>query len=64
MKNFLKQVLDERQINQKQLAQESGLTESAISRYIKNDRKPNGDAMLKIAKILNCNVEDIWKLEE
>lgn len=37
-------------ISQRELAQRSGLTESALCHYIKGDRIPHADALLKIAK--------------
>lgn len=64
MKNNLKKILLNKKINQQELANNTHLTKSAISNYVNGKRKPNGQNMLKIAKILNCKVEDIWELEK
>ena len=60
MKNNLKIILTLQKKTQKQLAENTGITESAISRYIKGNRNPNSKSMLKIADYLDLNVEDIW----
>ena len=58
----LKAILKEKNISQRELADKIGLTESAISRFIKKNRIPTGENMLKIAKVLNVKVEDLYKL--
>lgn len=55
----LKLILTEKQLSQKQLAYESGLTEAAISRYIKGDRVPNTATLLKIAKALQVSADTL-----
>lgn len=48
-----------RGITQKKLAQLSGLTETAISCYIKGTRLPNSANLRKIANALNIPVSDL-----
>lgn len=62
MKNKLKKMLEHKNITQKELADSVDSTQSAISHYIKGSRIPNGITMLKIAKFLNLDVEDIWEI--
>lgn len=55
-----KKVLDlmnERKINQKQLAQLSGIKESSISRYLHSDKMPRMDVVVNIAKALKVDTE-------
>lgn len=60
MKSNLKDILDLRQITQAELSRNTGITKSAINRYIKNERLPNVLSALKIAKYLDLDVKDIW----
>ena len=45
----IKALLNEKKMTQRQLAELSGVTESAISHYIKGDRIPSGVASVNIA---------------
>lgn len=47
-------------ISQRELAQRSGLTESAMCHYIKGDRIPHADALIKIAKATGVRTD--WLL--
>lgn len=62
MNSNLRTILKEKNISQKELAEKVGLTESAVSRFINENRIPTGENMLKIAKVLNMKVEDLYKL--
>lgn len=55
----IKEMLDEKNITQKQLAEITGITESAISHYIKGDRVPRGTNLVKIAKALGTTTDDL-----
>ncbi len=50
-------LLYERGITQKELAKATGITESAISHYIKGDRVPRGVNLIKIAKALGTTTD-------
>ena len=62
MNSNLRTILKEKNISQKELAEKVGLTESAVSRFIKENRVPTGKNMLAIANVLNVKVEDLYKL--
>ena len=62
MNSNLRAILKEKNISQKELAEKIGLTESAVSRFINENRIPTGENMLKIADVLNVKVEDLYKL--
>ena len=47
-----------------QLAQKVGISRSYVCKLEQNRRKPSGDVMLRIAKCLNCRVEDIFRIED
>ncbi len=53
----LEKLLDENSLTQKDLAEMTGLTQSAISHYIKGDRVPKGDNLFKIANVLGVSVD-------
>ncbi|MBO4477494.1 MAG: helix-turn-helix transcriptional regulator [Lachnospiraceae bacterium] len=55
----IKEMLSEKKISQKQLSEMTGLTESAISHYIKGDRIPRGSNLMKIAKALGTTADDL-----
>lgn len=59
MRNNLKKLLTDKNMTQKELSEITGITESAISRYTKENRIPRGDNLIKIARALNVQMEDI-----
>lgn len=53
----LEQLLNERRMTQKDLAQKAGVTEAAMSHYIKGDRIPRSSVLARIANALNTSSE-------
>ena len=51
-------------MTQKELAAKAGVTEAAISHYIKGDRIPRSSVALKIAEVLNVMVEELMGANE
>lgn len=49
----IKELLEKKSMNQKQLAEKVGCTEAAISHYIKGDRAPRASVLAKIAIVLD-----------
>lgn len=49
---IIKEMLEQKGISQKELAASAGVTEAAMSHYIKGDRIPRGANLLNIAKAL------------
>ena len=49
---IIKEILEQKGISQKELAASAGVTEAAMSHYIKGDRVPRGANLLNIAKAL------------
>ena len=50
-------MLRKRNMTQKQLAQQTNITESAMSYYVKGARTPSGDILTKIAIALNTSTD-------
>lgn len=55
-------LMEKRNITQKELSRLSGITESSISRYLRNDQRPRLDIVVNIARALN--VETNYLLDE
>lgn len=53
----IKSLMAERSINQKQLAQLSGVTESSVSRYLTSERRPRLDIVVNFAKALGVTTD-------
>lgn len=50
-------LLSQKKLSQKELAIKAGVTESAMSYYVKGDRTPRGTVLTKIANALNCSTD-------
>lgn len=50
-------LMKQNEINQKQLAQMAGVTESAMSYYVKGERTPRSDVLTRIAKALETTTD-------
>ena len=50
--------------NKKQLAEASGLSEKTIGRYRRGERTPDAISISKIARALDCNVDELIPVEE
>ena len=53
----VKQLMQEQNINQKQVSQRSGITEASVSRYLKSERTARIDIIVNFAKALNVTTE-------
>lgn len=60
----LEQIMKMRGCTQKKLAEESGLTEAAISRYITGQREPKAIAIANIARALNTTADVLLGIDE
>lgn len=49
----IQELLKEKQMTQKELAERSLISEAAISHYIKGDRTPNASSLANIATVLH-----------
>lgn len=55
----ISQLLLEKEMTQRELAQIAGITESAVSHYISGDRVPRGVTLMKIANALGTTTDDL-----
>lgn len=55
----LKELMNSRNINQRDLANAIQINESAMSRYISGERKPRIDILTKIARFFNVSIEEL-----
>lgn len=53
----LASLLKEKNLQQQTLAQKAGVTEAAVSHYIKGDRMPRANVLAKIADVLGTTSE-------
>ena len=53
----LSELLMEKNMTQKQLAEKAGITEAAVSHYLRGDRKPRSPVLLRIANALDTTPE-------
>lgn len=60
----IRTLLKEKNMTQKQLAKLTGVTESALSHYVKGDRIPSGDALANIACALSTTANYILGKED
>ena len=51
------ELMNRYQLTQKELAAKAGVTESAMSYYVKGERTPRSDVLTRMAKALNTTVD-------
>ncbi|NAS32441.1 helix-turn-helix domain-containing protein [Flavobacteriaceae bacterium R38] len=56
----LKEVLKEKEVSGKTLAETVGITETSLSRIIKGDQQPRFDLLLQIAETLDVDIRDLF----
>lgn len=55
----LREIMNERGYNQKDLAEDSGMSDMAISHYIRKERIPGIRAIINIAYTLDCDINEL-----
>ena len=60
----LKELIARENITQKELAVDVGITEAALSRYMKGDRTPHGDTLCNLATALHTTTDYLLGREE
>jgi len=58
-KEKVRNLMNEKGINQKQLSKETGITESSISRYLSGERTPRIDIIMNFAEALGVNPDSL-----
>jgi len=57
--NRIKEVLNEKGIKQKWLAEQLGKSYNMVNSYVQNRKQPRLEVLYKIAEILNVEVKDL-----
>jgi ribosome-binding protein aMBF1 (putative translation factor) len=60
-KNNIKEWIDKRGMKNKFLADEIGCHRTDISQWIAGRRKPNRDRLRLLARLLKCNMSDLYE---
>ena len=61
--NNISKFLIEKDMSQKELADKVGLSEVTLSRYVNGVREPRVTTVIRIAKALECKVEDLYNIK-
>lgn len=64
MGNIIRELMEEKKMTQKELANEIKVTEASMSRYLKGERIPRIDVLVNIARVFNVSVEYLKGVEE
>ena len=57
-KNLKKEMI-EREVSRDELAKETGISPSSISKYCSGERKPGWDALMRIKNALGCDIGEL-----
>ena len=60
----VKRMLADRNMNQKELSEKSGITRASIRRYLKGNRRPRIDVVINFAKALCVEPEELLDEDE
>lgn len=55
----LMEMIDEAKMTQRELADAAGLSEAAVSNYIRGRRMPGAKSLVNLADALNCSVDEL-----
>ena len=58
--NKIKEVIKKEGRKQKWIAEKIGVSETDVSSYIANRRKPNHDRLTAMCRLLNCRIVDLY----
>lgn len=50
-------------MTQREFSKKINITESAMSRYVNGNRMPRGEFLIKMAKVLGVNVEQLFDVK-
>lgn len=64
LKSKLKLRIVEKGILQKDLAERLGVSPQRLSMWVKGEANPRAEMMFRIARELECSIEDIWEYRE
>ncbi|WP_026908969.1 helix-turn-helix transcriptional regulator [Paucisalibacillus globulus] len=63
MKSYINLWIAKKEMNKKEVAERMGVSQTVLSRWINGHSKPSLENAFKLAEILNCKVDDLFKKE-
>ncbi len=57
--NAIRRIRENRQVLQKELADELKIKRQTLWQYERNERQPRADTLSKIASVLHCTVDEL-----
>lgn len=60
----IKKLIEDKELTQKEVAEKLDITEATLSRYINGQRKPTGDTLIQLSRILETTTDYILKGEK
>lgn len=64
IKSKIGDVIDSKGLKHKWVAEQVGVYPTVLSRWINNRGKPSLERTFKLAKVLNCKVDDLYIYED
>jgi len=64
MRCNIEKIIKEKGFLKKYIAKEVGITPSQLSYWITMKNFPSADKLFKLARVLNCKVDDLYEYEE
>jgi len=61
--NRISKILKAKGMSQRSMAYAIGITEATMSRYVNDERTPNAEVIVKIAKLLHTTTDDLLGLK-
>lgn len=58
----MRELFKKMKITQKEVAKSTGISEAAISKYIKGTRTPSSRNLFKLANFFGLSIEDFWEI--
>lgn len=62
--NRIKVILAEKNLQNKWLAEQIGRDQATVSKWVTNTSQPSLDMLIKIAKVLNVDLNELVRFEE
>lgn len=62
--DIIVELMKQEGLSQKELAEKINVTEASMSRYIKGERTPRIDVLVKLANVFNVSIEYLQGLKE
>lgn len=60
--NRLKVVLAEKSLSNKWLAEQLGVTQATVSKWVTNTSQPNLDMLIKLSKVLEVELQELVRM--